>query len=334
MIRLAILSMASVLRLLRIGMTAVAVMAGTSVPVVAQQPGRLIKIIVPQTPGTGPDILARLIGAELQKQLGQSVIVINRTGASGNIGTQVAAQAGRDGNTLMIASSPSFVTNTYLFKNLPYDPRTDFAPIIEIAHGSIALVVHPSVPVASAPEFLEYIRKRPGQINYGSPGTGTPHHLVMELFKFRTRTNLVHVPYRGTAGALTDLLGGHVSAMFLPTHVALPLAKDGRIRILAVASGKRVLAAPDVATLGELGISGVEFDSWFGLVAPAGTSPETVARLNTIVNEILRSPHIIQQLGQQGLATVGGPPERLRTSIENDFAEWPVVFQEAGIKAE
>jgi tripartite-type tricarboxylate transporter receptor subunit TctC len=332
--RFAIFSTKRVSQVLRIGLTFVGVMAGASHPATAQQPGRVITIIVPQTPGTGPDILARLIGPELQKQLGQSVVVDNRTGASGNIGTQAAARAEPDGNTLMIATSPTFVSNTYLFKNLPYDPRTNFIPIVEIAHASIALVVHPSLPVASAPEFVEYVRKRPGQINYGSPGTGTPHHLAMELFKFKTQTNLMHIPYKGTAGAVTDLLGGHVSAMFLPTHVALPLAKEGKIRILAIASGKRVSVAPNVPTLAELGISGVEVDFWFGLVAPAGTSPQIVARFNATVNEILRSPHIIEQLGQQGLATAGGPPERLRTSIENEFKKWPRVFQEAGIKAE
>jgi tripartite-type tricarboxylate transporter receptor subunit TctC len=317
--------------LLQIGL----VFAGALAPhqAAAQQPGRVITIIVPQTPGTGPDILARIIGPELQSRLGQPVIVDNRSGASGNIGAHAAARAEPDGNTLMMHTTP-LVTNAFLFKNLPYDPRTSFTPIIEIADGSIALTVHPSVPASSAQEFLQYVREHPGQINYGSPGIGTPHHLAMELLKFKTQTNLMHVPYKGTAGAVSDLMGGHISAMFLPTHVALPLAQESQIRLLAIASNKRVAVAPDVPTLAEQGIPGVEFDLWYGLFAPAGARPEIVRRLNVAVNEILRSPHVVDLLGKQGLAVEGGSPERLRVSVENELEKWPRVLQEAGIQAE
>jgi tripartite-type tricarboxylate transporter receptor subunit TctC len=326
------LSIKSASLLLKIGLT---LGAGPLAPdhATAQQPGRLITIVVPATPGTGPDILARLIGAELQNRLGQPVIVENRSGATGNIGAHAAARAEPDGHTLMMHSN-NFVTNAFLFKNLPYNPRTSFTPIIEVATGSIALVVNPSVPAISAQGLVKYVRERPAQINYASSGIGSPHHLAMELFKFATQTNLMHIPYKGTAGAIPDLLDGRISAMFLPTHVALPLAQEGQIRILAIAGNKRVAVAPDVPTLIEQGIPGVELDLWFGLFAPAQTPPEIVVRLNSIVNEILRSPHIVDQLGKEGLATTGGPPERLVDTIEAELAKWPRVLQAAGIKAE
>jgi tripartite-type tricarboxylate transporter receptor subunit TctC len=317
--------------LLRVGLALLAGLAPYHAA--AQQPGRVITIVVPQTPGTGPDILARAIGPELQSRLGQPVIVENRSGASGNIGAHTAARAEPDGNTLMMHTTP-LVTNALLFKNIPYNPRTSFEPIIEVADGSLALTVHPSLPARSAQEFVQYVREHPDQINYGSPGIGTPHHLAMELLKFKTRINLMHVPYKGTAGAVSDLMGGHIGAMFLPTHVALPLAQENQIRLLAIASAKRVAVAPDVPTLGEQGIPGVELDLWYGLFAPARTPPDIVGRFNAAVNEILRLPRIVDLLGKQGLAVAGGPPERLHVSVESELEKWPRVLQEAGIQAE
>ena len=299
----------------------------------AQQPGRPITIIVPYSPGTGIDILARALGNELSQKWGQPVVIDNKTGASGNIGTGLAARAAPDGNTLLMIAKV-FVVNPSLFKSVPYDPITSFTPVIKLATGSIVLAVHPSVPTDTAQSFIAYAKARPGQINYGSPGFATPHHLAMELFKQATSTNLVHVPYKGTSNALSDLVGNHVSAMFIPTHVALPLALENQIRLLGVASLERVPAAPDVPTLHEQGVRGFDVDLWFGLLAPAGTPAEIVARYNATFNEFLHSRKMVAEFGKQGLVAAGGSPEVLHDLIAHDLEKWAKIIRAAGITAE
>ena len=217
----------------------------------------------------------------------------------------------RTATRLMLTTSP-FTQNVSLFKSVPYDPVADFAPIIQLVDGFMALAVHPSVPATSAQDFVDYVKARPGELNYASPGRGTPHHLAMELFKLATGTDLKHVPYRGSAPAVQDLVGGHVSAMFIPVHVGLPLAKDNQIRLLAVAYKQRVSVAPEVPTLPEQGIKGVDIDFWLGMLAPAATPREIVARYNTVLNEILRSPQIVEKLTTQGFVGVGGTRGRFR----------------------
>src|SRR5262245_52153541 len=299
---------------------------------VAQQAGRPITIIVPYSPGTGIDILARALGNELSQKWGQPVVVDNKTGASGNIGTGLAARAAPDGNTLLMMAKV-FVVNPSVFKTVPYDPIKSFTPIIKLATGSIVLAVHPSVPADSTQAFIQYAKARQGQINYGSPGFATPHHLAMELLKQATGTDLVHVPYKGTSNVMSDLVGNHVSAMFIPTHVALPHAVEKQIRLLGVASLERVPAA-DVPTLHEQGVTGFEVDLWFGLLAPAGTPAEVVTRYNSALNEFLRSPKMVAELGKQGLIASGGPPEVLRDLIAYDLAKWAKIIKAAGITAE
>jgi tripartite-type tricarboxylate transporter receptor subunit TctC len=295
--------------------------------------GRAITIIVPYTPGTGPDIVARTIGEELQQRWNQPVIIDNKPGASGNIGTHLAARAAPDGHTLLITASP-FTQNLSLFKNVPYDPVKSFAPVIQAAVGSIALAVHPSVAATSTQEFVDYVKARPGQINYASPGVGTPHHLTMELFKLTARANLMHIPHKDFGGAIASLVGGHVSAMFIPLHSALPVAQDRRIRLLGIASRERVRAVPELPTLAEQGLPGFEADVWFGMLAPAGTPPEIVAKYNTTINEILRTPQVVERLAKQGLVSVGGSPDRFGEFIANDIVKWRTVVKEAGIAAE
>jgi len=316
---------------LALGVLALTVVAPSSAD--AQVAGRPISIIVPYSPGTGIDILARALGQELSQRWGQPVVVDNKPGASGNIGTQIAARAAPDGHTLLMIAK-TFVTNVSLFKNVPYDPVKSFAPIVKLATGSIVLAVHPSIPAATAQEFIAYVKARPGKVNYGSPGFATPHHLAMELFKHATQTDLVHIPYKGTSGVMSDLVGNHVNAMFVPTHVALPLAREKQIRILGVASMERVAAAPDVPTLDQQGIAGFDVDIWFGLLAPAGTPVDVVARYNGAINEFLRAPRIAGMLARQGLITAGGPPEVLAELIERDMAKWQKVIKQAGITAE
>lgn len=317
--------------------TMLGMLAAAVVPVrqsLAQgQPQRTIRINVPFTAGTGPDLLARILGEELRQRWNQPVIVENKPGASGNIGTQAAAQASPDGSTLLVTVN-TFVMNASLYSSIPYDPQKSFAPIAEIATGSLALVVHPSINVKSFSELIALARSKPGEINYASPGRGTPQHLAMELLKLTAQVNLTHIPYAGSAGAVKDLAGGHVSVMFLPVHTALPLAADGQIRILAVGSQTRAKQAPNVPTLAELGVADFDVDLWYGVLAPAGTPKDIVDRYNAVFNEILAQPGVQALLDKQGLTARGGPPERLAELIAKDRVRWAKVIKDAGITAE
>ncbi|MCR0983344.1 tripartite tricarboxylate transporter substrate-binding protein [Roseomonas pecuniae] len=256
----------------------------------------------------------------------------NRTGASGNIGAQAAARAAPDGHTLMVTAS-TLVMNASLYKQLPYDPVAGFTPVAELATVGFGLLLHPSGG-ADAREFVARAKARPGALNYGSPGVGTPHHLAMELFRQKAGINLAHVPYRAVAGAVTDLLAGQVAAMFVPIGSAVELAKDGRIKLVAVASEDRLPAAPNTPTLAEAGVASMEMRDWYGLFAPAGTPPEIVAKLNTTANEILAAPETAATLRTQGMTPVGGPPDRLRADVATDLARWASVVREAGITPE
>ena len=294
---------------------------------------RNIFLTVPFTAGTGPDLLARILGEELRQRWGQAVVVDNKPGASGNIGTQVAARAAPDGHTLLMTVN-TLVMNASLFKSVPYDPQKSFVPIAEIATGALALVVHPSLGVNSVEEFVAAAKARPGEINYASPGRGTPQHLAMELFKLTMKADIKHIPYPGSAGAVKDLVGGHVPAMFLPVHTALPLEQDKQIRILAVGSEKRAPQAPDVPTLAEQGVAGFDVDLWYGILAPAGTPQPIIDRYNVVMNEILAQPNVRAALEKQGLIPRGGPPERLAELIARDTPRWATVVREAGITPE
>lgn len=294
---------------------------------------RTITIVVPFTPGTGIDILARLIAEHLQQRWQQTVIVENRPGASGNIGTQQVARAAPDGHTLLMTVN-TFVMNAGLFKSLPYDPQKSFVPIIEVANGSLALVVHPSLPVASGRDFVQYAKARPDQINYASPGRGTPQHLAMELLKLSSGIAVRHVAYSGSAGAIRDLVGGHVQAMFMPLHSALPLAADNQLRLLAVGGEQRAAGSPAVSTLAEQGMADFDVDLWYGLLAPAGTAPDVIARYNSVLNDILAHASVREVLAKQGLEAKGGSPERLADLIARDGPRWLWVIKEAGIAPE
>jgi tripartite-type tricarboxylate transporter receptor subunit TctC len=295
--------------------------------------GRPVTIVVPFTPGTGPDILARLVGDELQKQWGQPFIVENKPGATGNLGAQAVARAAPDGHTLLMTSNP-FTANTSLLKNIPYDPITSFEPIVEVGVAALALGVHPSVPATSLPQLVAFLKKNPDQYHYGSPGIGGPHHLAMELFKLSSGIQVRHIPYRGSAGALQDLIGGHVQLGFVPPHTSLQLVSQGQLQLLAVASKDRIAVAPMVPTFAELGFPDIEVELWYALLAPAGMPPDIVNRYNSAVNEIIRTPEIVAKMQKQGLIPVGGTPERLAAFIQRDIAKWRNVIREAKISAE
>jgi tripartite-type tricarboxylate transporter receptor subunit TctC len=298
----------------------------------AQEPGRAITFVVPYSPGTGPDVLARIVGEELQHRWNQPVVIENKPGASGNVGTQSVARATPDGHTLLMVSNP-FTANISLFKSVPYDPLKSFAPVIEVATGSLALAVHPSVPAHSIKEFIEYVKARPGELNYSSPGVGVPHHLAMELLKSVTGIDMKHVPYRGSAGATQDLVGGHVSAAFQAVHVAVPLMQNNQLRLLAVASKKRTSIAPELPTLVEQGLP-VDVDLWYGVFAPSRTPTTIIARYNKEFNEIISAKQIAEKLAKQGLIVVGGAPDQLAEFVAQDIPKWQRVVKEAGIIAE
>jgi tripartite-type tricarboxylate transporter receptor subunit TctC len=299
----------------------------------AQEPRRPVTIVVPFSPGTGPDIIARIIAEKLQPKLGQAVIVDNKTGASGSIGSQAVMRAAPDGHTLVLTADPPFTANVSLMKSVIYDPVKGFTPIIEAAVGTLALVVHPSLPASSIKELIAYAKSRPGEVNYASPGIGTPHHLAMEFFKLTARIDLMHVPFRDSAGAISNLIGGHVSAMFLPVHVALPLAPD-KVRILAVATKARTPQLPDQPTLDELGFSGFDADIRYGVLGPPGMPAEIVARYNAEISEILRSPDVTERLAKQGLRSVADTPEAYAANIIQDLTKWRNVVTDAKLSTD
>ena len=292
---------------------------------------RPITIVVPFTPGTGIDILARVIAEELRKRWDQPVVVENKPGASGVIGTQFAARAQPDGHTLLMTVN-GHVINAAYFKNATYDPVKSFAPICEVAVGSFMLASHPKVPARTAAEFVAYARANPGSMNYSSPGIVTTHHVAMELFKLATGIDIVHIPASGSANAVRDLLSGNVEAMFIPVHVGLSLAQKDMIRPLAIGSEKRSTLAPDIPTMSEQGIPGVDVDLWYALMGPAGTPDEIVQRYNKAINEILAISSVRDLLAKQGLIARGGTPQELSTLIAQDFARWSKVLKQAGLQ--
>lgn len=298
----------------------------------AQYPVRPIKLIVPFTPGTGIDILARVWGQKLQERLKNPVVIENRPGASGNIGTEAVAKAPADGYTLLMTAT-TLVQSAVLHKTVPYDPKA-MTPIGLAAIGNLALVANPAVPARSLSELVALVKAQPGRFNYASPGSGTPHHLAMELLKLRFGLHIVHVPYKGSAGAVTDLIGGQIQLMFLPVHVALPLVQSGKLVMLASGGARRSPATPDVPSLAESGVKDIDVDIWYALLGPAGLPPEVVALLNGELAAILRDPEVRAGLLKQGLDPVTGTPAELAALIETDLERWGRVVREAHIAAD
>jgi len=296
-------------------------------------PNRPIKIVVPYTPGTGQDVIARTLGPRLAARLGQSVVVENRPGASGNIGMEAVAKAPPDGYTLLMTAS-TVVLNPLLYKDLGWDPFRDFAPVANVTTGYLALVVNPKVPASDVKDFIALLKARPGKMSYSSTGIGTPQHLSGELFKVATRTFMLHVPYRGSAGAITGVVGGEVEAMFMPAHSALPLAAQGRLKILGVVADKRVAVAPDVPTLQEAGGPRLDASVWYPLYAPARTPPEIVARLAREVGDIVRQVDVAETLNKQGLTVAYRSPEDLGRYMRQESTRWAAVVKEKNLVGE
>ena len=295
-------------------------------------PSRPVHIVVPYTPGTGADILARVLGPKLAEQWKAAVVTDNRPGATGNIGADAVAKAPPDGYTLLLTAT-SFTTNPAL-KPAPFDPVKDFAPIALLATGGLGVYINPQVPAKNMREFVALVKSQPGKLYYSSPGNGGPQHLAMELLKLETGMDMVHVPYKGAAGAITDLVGGHVQAMISALQTVAPHVHAGRLRMLAVMSGHRAEAFPDVPTLKEAGLPDLEVETWYAMFAPDGTPGAIVDRVNRDVNELLKERDVREVLAKQGLDPAGGTPSALGERVKRELASWTRVVKAAHIKAD
>lgn len=315
---------------------ALAALALWGLAVHAQAPatsGTPLKLIVPFTPGTGIDIVARTVGPRLGQRLNRPVVVENRAGASGNIGTEAVVRSAADGNTLLVSVN-TLVMNRGLYPQLPFDPLKDLVPVSLTSWGQLILVATPGTGFKSAADLVQAAKARPGRLNYASPGVGTPHHMSMELFKQTAGVYLTHIPYRGTAQAVTDLLGGQVDAMFLPIHVALPHVRTGKLLALGIGSDKRHPLMPDLPTLKEARAGDVNVDMWYGIFAPPGTPPEQVQRLNQELKDILAAPEVRTAFQSQGMDPASSTPDEFRRLVARDADRWARVVRTANIKAD
>jgi tripartite-type tricarboxylate transporter receptor subunit TctC len=294
-------------------------------------PTRAVQIVVPYSTGTTADIIARLLGPKLSERWKVSVITDNRPGATGGIGMAFVAKAAPDGHTLMIVVA-SYSMIPAVYQKLPFDPVKSFAPVALLTTSGLALVVHPQLPVKSVREFVQLAKRRPGELYYSSPGNGSAQHLAMELFKLETGTSIVHVPHKGLAAALTDVVGGHVQAIISTFQTVHPHVSGGRLRMLAATSADRSPVFPDVPTLKEQGLPQLEIETWAGSLAPAATPAPIIARLNSDLNTLLQQPEIREQLARQGMNPAGGAPERFGGLVRSELARWSRVVAAAKIK--
>lgn len=310
--------------------------ATTAAPwALAQQaawPDQPLRWVVPYPAGGGTDVLARTVAEAMRQTLGQQIIVDNRPGASTNIGGQAVATAKPDGYTFMSADNAILAYNEHLFTKLPFNPEKDFTYVGGISRFPLALVVHSSFEAKTVKEFLDYARANPGKLNYASPGNGSPHHLAMEMFKNRTKTFLTHIPYRGAAPALQDVMGGQVPCMFLDLAAGLPVITSGKVRALAIGSAKRVAALPDVPTLAEAGVLNTEVFAFQGILAPAGLPAAITARLNGDLNKALLNPAVVKRMNDFGMEALPGTPEQFRAMARSESKRWGEIIKAAGVK--
>ena len=313
---------------------AIAFAAVTTTQALAQSyPAKPIKIVVPYPPGGFNDTLGRTLAAKFTEAWGQPAIVENKPGANTLIGSDFVAKSPPDGYTLLIVAFPFAVTPS-LIKNMPYDTVSDFAPVILAATSPNLLVVNPQLPVKSVSELVALAKSKPNSLSYASTGNGSSNHISMELFKTLAGVDIVHIPYKGSAPAVTDLLGGQVQLMFDNVPNVLPQVKAGRLRALATSGAKRTPLSPEVPTVAEAGVPGYELTVWFGLVVPAGTPRTIVQKLNAEVVRILAMPDVRERFMAQGVEPLGSTPEQFGEHIRSQMAKWAKVVQDAGVKAE
>ena len=301
---------------------------------VASFPAKAVTLVVPFTPSSGSDIIARIIAPKLAARWGQPVVVDNKPGASGNLGARQVASAAPDGYTLLMAIN-SFTMTPAIYKSMPFDAVADFAPVVKLAEAGYTFAVNSAVPAKDMASLIAYLKQNDGKINYGTPGNGTPQHLAMELFKSGAGVNVLHVPYKGIQGALTDLMGGQVQLMFATVHSMRPPIESGKVRALAVTGQARNPLAPDVPTFREQGIAYMDsVDAWYAVLAPARTPADLVARLNRDFIEVMNSDDVRSALAKQGLSIKTSSPEQLAAIIKSDLARWKKVVTDAKISAD
>ena len=300
----------------------------------ARYPSKSIRFVVPFPPGGGNDTIARLVGQQMAASLGQQVAIDNRPGAAGALGAQIAATAPADGYTIFLAGVSSHGLNPNLTRKPLYDPIKDFDAISLIASASLLVVVHPSLPAKSVKELITLAKARPGAINYASNGTGGSSHMAVELFDMMAGTKMAHIPYKGLAPALTELMAGEVQVMFSSAVAMLPQVKAGRLRAIAMTGSKRSAALPDVPTVAESGLKGYETGSWYGVVAPAGTPKYAIDKLSSEIIRITKSPAITNKLVEEAVIPVGSTPAEFTAYIKSEIARWGKVIKQAGLKVE
>ena len=300
-------------------------------------PNKPIRIIVPFTPGGSPDVLARTIGQKITETTGAPVVIENVPGAGGTIGADRVAKASADGYTLLMGHVGTLAVAPAVYPNLPYDPVKSFAPVAWVAKVPNVLAVHPSMPANNVAELVKYLKANPGKVNFGSGGNGSAAHLAMEYFKLSTQTFVVHVPYRGTAPSVTDAVAGQIQMVFTGAPALVPMVRAGKLRAMAVSSPKRLDLLPDVPTLAESGVKGLEnfeSDQWYGLVAPAGTPAAVVQKMNQVVNANLSTPEVVARLKSEGATATPTSPEAFAQLIQREIKRWRPVVMNAKISAD
>ncbi|WP_194723830.1 tripartite tricarboxylate transporter substrate binding protein [Noviherbaspirillum malthae] len=316
-----------------VGVLSFSILAGSAVAAPGSYPDKPVRMLVGYSAGGATDVIARLVAQKLSTQMGQQFIVENKPGANGNIAAELAARSAPDGTTLYVAAINNTI-NASLYNNLSFNFERDFAPVSLIATVPNILVVHPSVPAKTVKEFIELAKKKPGEINFASSGSGSSIHMSGELFKMMTGVDMLHVPYKGSAPAVTDLLGGRVQAMFDNAPSALPNVQNGRLRALAITGPKRSEMLPDLPTMVEAGLPGYEVTSWFALVAPANTPRDIIKRLNEEVTKALQTPEMRASLAKLGADPFGTTPEQLKSFVSAETTRWAKVVKTSGAKVD
>jgi len=324
--------------LIRCSVPAIALVAGLCAapgPAVAQDyPNRPITLVVPYAAGGGNDAMARTVADKMSRLLAQQIVVENRAGAGGTIATRQVAKSAPDGYTLVIGGTGTLAVNPTLYSNVGYDPRTDFAPVGLIGTSALIVLVHPSLPSRSVRELIDLAKKDPGKLNYASAGVGSGIHLATVLFEQMAEVKLTHVPYRGTGPALTDLIGGHVALYFSSLPPAVGIAKEGKVRALAVTGSKRSPVFPDLPTVAEAGLPGYEAVLHYGILAPAGTPRAIIDKLNTALRAAVAAPDTQQRMAAEGTEPLASTPEEYAVDIDREETKWSAIVRKSGAKAE
>ena len=297
-------------------------------------PSKPIRMIVPSAPGSGPDIMARAIGQKLTEALGQAIVIDDKPGAGGIIGSEAAAKAPPDGYTLIMSNAGAHTVNPGLYAKLPYDPVKDFAPVTLVALAPNILIVHPTLPVRNVKDLIALATAKPGELTFGSGGNGSTAHLSGEMFKPMAGINIVHIPFKGSPAAVIGVIAGQIALAIPNIPPALPHVRSGKLKALAVTTAKRAAGVPDLPTVAEAGLPGYEATAWFGVLAPAATPPQIIARLNAAIVKIAHAREMQERLTAEGADAVGNTPEQFAQIIKSDIAKWAKVIKASGARAD